>query len=59
MVTLIEMLALQKAQSENRYDTSPSDLVWAKRNIDYFEEQRNALGLDIHDNDILFDDQYS
>ncbi|WP_372766644.1 hypothetical protein [Pseudoalteromonas sp.] len=57
MTTLIEMLAMQKAQSEGRFKVSADDIMWAQANIDCFEALRGYMGLDVADNDVLFDDQ--
>ncbi|MDE3273394.1 hypothetical protein AAEU29_14780 [Pseudoalteromonas sp. SSM20] len=57
MTTLIEMLAMQKAQSEGRLKVTADDIMWAQANIDCFEALRGYMGLDVADNDVLFDDQ--
>ncbi len=59
MTTLIEVLALQRAQSYGREDIVKSDIIWAQANIDEFESQCECLGLQGLDNDILFDTQLS
>lgn len=59
MMTLIEMLALQHAQSEGREHTTQADVIWANSNIETFELLRNVMGLEVQDNDVLFDEQMS
>lgn len=55
MTTLIEMLAMQRAQSEGRLKVTADDIMWAQANIDCFEALRDCMGLDVADNDVLFD----
>ena len=57
MTTLIEMLAMQRAQSEGRTQINAEDIVWAQANIDCFDALRDIMGLDVSDNDVLFDEQ--
>ncbi len=57
MTTLIEMLALQRAQSLGRDSALPEDILWANCNIETFELLRDVMGLDVQDNDVLFDEQ--
>ncbi|MCF6458348.1 hypothetical protein [Pseudoalteromonas sp. MMG024] len=57
MTTLIEMLAMQRAQSEGRLKVTADDIMWAQANIDCFEALRDCMGLDVADNDVLFDHQ--